>query len=201
MYALPLQGRLPRRRNAMNGIAVTGIDLAKNIFQIHGVDGSGKTVVRKQLRRSEMARFFAQLPACLIGMEACYSSHYWARKLTEFGHTVRLMAPQFVRPYVKGNKNDATDAEAICEAVTRPNMRFVPVKSPDQQAMLALHRARQGLVKAKVAHTNQVRSILAEFGIALPQGVRAIQSELAGRLAKARVRSRHIGNSLVRGHR
>ena len=115
-------------------ITTIGIDLAKNVFQVHGVDERGRTVLKKQLKRDQMAAFFAKLPACLIGLEACGSSHHWARKLQGFGHTVRLMAPQFIKPYVKTNKNDAADAEAICEAVARPNMRFVPVKSVEQQA-------------------------------------------------------------------
>jgi transposase len=123
-------------------ITTVGIDLAKSVFQVHGVSERGRTVLRKQLKRSEMLKFFANLAPCLIGMEACGSAHYWARKLIELGHEVRLMAPQFVKPYVKTNKNDRNDAEAICEAVARPNMRFVPVKTTEQQAALALHRAR-----------------------------------------------------------
>lgn len=129
-------------------ITTIGIDLAKNVFQVHGVDVHGKVVLKKQLKRDQMASFFVNVPPCLIGMEACGSAHYWARKLQGFGHTVKLMAPQFVKPYVKTNKHDAADAEAICEAVTRPTMRFVPIKNLDQQAVLALHRARQGMVKA-----------------------------------------------------
>jgi transposase len=113
------------------------------VFQVHGVDERGKAVPKKQLKRDQMAAFFAKLPACLIGMEACGSSHHWARKLQGFGHTVRLMAPQSIKPYVKTNKNDVADAEAICEAVARPNMRFMPVKSVEQQAVLSLHRVRQ----------------------------------------------------------
>ena len=120
-------------------ITTIGIDLAKNVFQIHGVDGQGKTRLRKQLKRSQMRAFFANLPACLIGMEACGGAHHWARELQKHGHTVRLIAPQFVKPYVKTNKNDVADAEAICEAVGRPNMRFVPIKNVDQQALLTLH--------------------------------------------------------------
>ncbi len=159
-------------------ITTLGIDLAKNVFQVHGVNEHGKAVLRKQLRRSEVGAFFAQREPCLIGMEACGGAHYWARKLAEFGHTVRLMAPQFVKPYVKTNKNDRNDAEAICEAVARPNMRFVPVKTADSQAVLALHRARQGFVKARTAQSNQLRGLLAEFGIVMPQGL----SQLAKRL-------------------
>ena len=152
-------------------ITTIGIDLAKNVFQIHGANGSGKPVLRKQLRRDQVSAFFANLPPCLIGMEACGSAHYWARKLQEFGHTVRLMAPQFVKPYVKSNKNDAADAEAICEAVTRPTMRFVPIKNIEQQSVLALHRVRQGFVKARTAQANQIRGLLAEYGIVVPQGI------------------------------
>jgi transposase len=152
-------------------ITAVGIDLAKNVLVIHGVDERGKVVVRKQLKRGEVAKFFANVGPCLIGMEACASAHYWARKLAGLGHTVKLMAPQFVKPYVKTNKNDARDAEAICEAVQRPNMRFVAVKTVEQQAVLALHRARQGLVKARTAQANQLRGLLAEFGMVIPQGM------------------------------
>jgi transposase len=152
-------------------ITTVGIDLAKNLFQVHGIDEHGKVVVKKQLRRDQMATFFVNLPPCLIGMEACGSAHHWARKLQSFGHTVRLMAPQFVKPYVKTNKNDAADAEAICEAVGRPNMRFVPVKNIEQQAVLALHRVRQGFVRARTAQANQIRGLLSEFGLIIPQGI------------------------------
>lgn len=160
-------------------ITTVGIDLAKNVFQVHGVDESGKAVLRKKLRREQMAAFFANLPPCLIGMEACGSAHHWARKLGDYGHTVRLIAPQFVKPYVKTNKNDAADAEAICEAVGRPSMRFVPVKSVAQQAVLAQHRARQGFVKARTAQANQIRGLLAEFGIIIPQGIRHVPARIA----------------------
>ena len=122
-------------------ITTVGIDLAKNVFQVHGVDEHGKVVLRKQLKRSQVTAFFANLPVCLIGMEACGSAHHWARELERMGHTVRLMAPQFVKPYVKTNKNDVADAEAICEAVARPNMRFVPIKNLEQQTVLSLHRS------------------------------------------------------------
>ena len=152
-------------------ITTVGLDLAKQVFQVHGVDERDKVVLRKQLRRREVLSFFANLPPCLIGMEACGGAHSWAQRLMEYGHTVKLMAPQFVRPYVKTNKTDARDAEAICEAVTRPTMRFVPVKTPEQQALLALHRARQGFVKARTAQVNQLRSLLAEFGVVFPQGI------------------------------
>lgn len=159
-------------------ITMIGIDLAKEIFQIHGVDAHGKAVLRKQLRRSKMAKFFANLEPCLIGMEACGSSHHWARKLSEFGHTVNLMSPQFVKPYVKTNKHDMADAEAICEAVSRPNMRFVPIKNIEQQAILSVHRARQGFVKARTAQANQMRGLLSEFGIVMPQGIRSIVNRM-----------------------
>ena len=148
-----------------------GIDLTKNVFQAHGVGEHGKVALKKQLKRHQVAEFFANMPPCLIGMEACGSAHHWARKLQALGHTVKLMAPQFVKPYVKTNKNDAADAEAICEAVARPNMRFVPIKNVEQQAVLALHRARQGFVKARTAQGNQIRGLLAEYGLIIPKGI------------------------------
>ena len=159
-------------------ITTIGIDLAKNVFQIHGADARGKAVLKKALKREQMAAFFTNLPPCLIGMEACGSAHYWPRKLQSLGHTVKLMAPQFVKPYVKTNKNDAADAEAICEAVTRPTMRFVPIKNGEQQAVLAVHRARQGFVKARTAQANQIRGLLAEYGIAIPQGISHLATSL-----------------------
>ncbi len=157
-------------------VTTVGIDLAKNVFQLHGVNEYGKTVIKKQIRREQMAEFFVNLPACLIGMEACGSAHHWARKLQSFGHSVKLMAPQFVKPYVKTNKNDAADVEAICEAVARPNMRFVPIKNIEQQTVLALHRVRQGFVKARTAQANQIRGLLSEFGLNIPQGIGYIAS-------------------------
>lgn len=159
-------------------ITTVGIDLAKNVFQIHGVNEHGKAVIKKQLKRDQMAIFFANLPPCLIGMEACSGAHHWARQLQGFGHTIKLMAPQFVKPYVKTNKNDAADAAAICEAVTRPDMRFVPMKNVEQQAILSVHRARQGFVKARTALANEMRGLLAEFGIVLPQGIHHIALHL-----------------------
>ena len=159
-------------------ITTVGIDLAKSVMQVHGVDERGKTVLKKQLKRDQVTAFFANLPPCLIGMEACGSAHHWARKLGLFGHTVKLMAPQFVKPYVKTNKNDVADAEAICEAVARPTMRFVPIKNGEQQAVLALHRARQGFVKARTAQANQIRGLLAEYGIVIPQGIGHIAKRL-----------------------
>jgi transposase len=145
-------------------ITTVGIDLAKNVFQVHGVDARGKVVLRKQFKRDQLARFFVNLPPCLIGLEACASAHHWGRVLEGFGHTARLMAPQFVKPYVKANKNDVADAEAICEAVGRPNMRFVPIKSIEQQAILSIHRVRQGFVKARTAQANQIRGLLGSLG-------------------------------------
>jgi len=161
-------------------ITTAGIDLAKNLMQVHGVDERGKAVLKKQLKRSQVLSFFVNLPPCLIGMEACGSAHHWARKLQKLGHTVKLMAPQFVKPYVKTNKNDVADAEAICEAVSRPNMRFVPIKNAEQQAVLALHRARQGFVRARTAQANQIRGLLAEYGIIIPQGICHITQRLPG---------------------
>ena len=159
-------------------ITTIGLDLAKVVFQIHGVDERGKVAARKQLKRAEMSKYFANLEPCLIGMEACGSAHYWARKLEGYGHTVKLMAPQFVKPYVKTNKNDMADAEAICEAVRRPNMRFVAIKNVEQQAILSVHRARQGFVKARTAQANQIRGLLSEFGIVIPKGITSITKQV-----------------------
>ena len=161
----------------MNATTI-GLDIAKNIFQVHGVDRCGKAVLRKQLKRAQVLAFFANLPACLIGIEACAGAHYWARELTKLGHEVRLISPQFVKPYVKGNKNDANDAEAICEAVGRPNMRFVPVKSVEQQDILALHRVREGRVKERTAQANRLRGLLGEYGIVIGQGLNQVRQRL-----------------------
>src|SRR6516225_1094247 len=159
-----VQDQLLRMRRASKmKVTAIGVDLAKSVIQVHGVDERGIVVLRRQLRRSQVMDFFAQRPACLVGMEACSSAHSWARRLTKLGYTVKLMAPQFVKPYVKTNKNDAADAEAICEAVTRPNMRFVPVKTEEQQAVLSLHRARQGFVRQRTAQANQIRGLLANL--------------------------------------
>lgn len=166
-------------------ITTIGIDLAKNVFQIHGVNARGKAVLRKQLRRDQVAPYFANLPPCLIGMEACGSAHHWARRLEALGHKVRLMAPQFVKPYVKSNKNDAADAEAICEAVGRPSMRFVPLKNVEQQSVLALHRVRQGFVKARTAQANQIRGLLGEYGLVVPQGIAYITQRVPGLIEDA----------------
>ena len=159
-------------------ITTIGIDLAKNVLQVHGADERGKAVLRKQLRRDQITTFFANLEPCLIGIEACGSAHHWARQLEALGHTVKLIAPQFVKPYVKSNKNDIADAEAICEAVGRPSMRFVPIKTIDQQAVLSLHRARQGFIKARTAQANQIRGLLAEYGLVVPQGISHIRQRV-----------------------
>src|SRR5712672_715194 len=152
-------------------ITTIGLDLAKSVFQIHGVDATGQVAVRKSLRRSQMLPFFAKLPPCLVGIEACGTSHHWARELIKLGHEVRLMPPAYVKPYVKRGKNDAADAEAICEAVTRPTMRFVPVKSPEQQSVLMLHRTRDLLIRQRTMLANAFRAHLSEFGIVAAQGI------------------------------
>jgi transposase len=146
-------------------IARIGLDLAKYVFEVHGVDCRGKTVLRKALRRHAVSGFFANLPPCLVGMEASNGAHFWAKPLSELGHDVRLISPQFVTPYVKSNKNDRNDAEAICEAVGRPNMRFVPVKSAEQLAVQAVHRIRSRLVADRVRLVNQIRGLLGEHGV------------------------------------
>ena len=153
-------------------VTTIGLDLAKHVFQVHGVNAIGQVVVRKRLRRAEVLAFFAALPPCLIGMEACATAHHWARELIKLGHTVKLMPPAYVKPYVRRGKNDATDAAAICEAVTRPSMRFVPVKSADQQSVLMLHRVRALLIRQRTMLINALRAHLAEFGIVAAQGVR-----------------------------
>ena len=159
-------------------ITTIGIDLAKIVFQVHGIDEHGKVVLRRQLRRAQLLVFFSRLEPCLIGIEACASSHYWARKFEGLGHTVRLMAPQFVKPYRKNDKNDGNDAEAICEAVQRPSMRFVPVKSPQQQAELAVHRVRRRLMGQRTALINQLRGLLGEYGLVLAQGANNVRGKL-----------------------
>jgi transposase len=152
-------------------IATIGVDLAKHVFQVHGVAPDGSVVLRQRLRRPQVIEFFAKLPPCLVGMEACGTGHHWARELTALGHQVRLMPAHYVKAYVKRGKNDAADAEAICEAVTRPSMRFVPIKTEAQQAVLVMHRARELLVRQRTQLVNAVRAHLAEFGIIEPQGI------------------------------
>ena len=149
----------------MEQISIIGLDIAKSVFQIHGIDETGKVVVLRQLRRRRVLAFFAKLPPCLVGMEACATSHHWAREIEKLGHDVRMMPPRYVKPYVKRNKNDAADAEAICEAVQRPTMRFVPIKTPQQQSVLMLHRTRQLFVRQRTTLINAIRAHLAEFGI------------------------------------
>jgi transposase len=153
-------------------ITTIGLDLAKSVFQVHGVDDAGQVIVRRKLRRAEVVKFFQALPPCLIGMEACATAHHWARELSALGHEVRLMPPSYVKAYVRRQKNDAADAEAICEAVTRPTMRFVPIKSADRQGVLVLHRTRELLVRQRTMLINAIRGHCAEFGIVVPQGAR-----------------------------
>jgi transposase len=155
-----------------------GIDLAKQVFQIHGVDREERVILKRQLRRQQMLAFFSKIEPCLIGMEACASAHYWARELMKLGHTVKLMAPQHVKAYVKGNKNDANDAEAICEAVGRPNMRFVTVKSVEQQDLQAQHRVRTLLVRQRTAKANEIRGLLGEYGIIVGQRIDRLRRAL-----------------------
>jgi transposase len=159
-------------------ITRVGLDIAKQVFQVHGVDEHSKVTVRKQLARAKVREFFAQMPPCLIGMEACGSSHYWGRELTKLGHTVKLIAAQFVIPYRKRGKNDANDAEAICEAVGRPEMKFVAIKSEEQQAVLMVHRARALVMGNRTAQVNQIRGLLGEFGVVVPHGVARLRREL-----------------------
>jgi transposase len=149
----------------MNEVITIGVDLAKNVFQVHGIDGLGAVIIGRQLRRSQMLPFFKKQPPCLVGMEACATAHHWARQLVALGHAVKLMPPKYVKPYVKRNKNDMADAEAICEAVTRPTMRFVEIKTRDQQSVLMLHRTRQLFVRQRTTLINALRAHLAEFGI------------------------------------
>jgi transposase len=165
-------------------VTTVGLDLAKNVFQVHGVDAKGHVVLRRRLRRQEVLAFFAQLPRCLVGMEACAGAHWWAREIGGLGHEVRLMPAPYVRPYVKRGKNDAADAEAICEAVTRPTMRFVPAKGAAQQAALMLHRTRELLVRQRTMLVNALRGHLAEFGIVVAQGIANV-AKLRAVLAEA----------------
>lgn len=163
----------------MSEVITIGLDLAKNVFQVHGVDGAGNVVVRRQLRRSQVLPFFRKLEPCLVGMEACATAHHWARELSALGHEVRLMPPHYVKPYVKRGKNDAADAAAIAEAVTRPTMRFVAVKSTEQQGILMVHRTRELLVRQRTMVVNAMRAHMAEFGIVAPGGVPQVKKLLA----------------------
>lgn len=161
-------------------IKTLGIDIAKNLFELHGIDMNGKTVLKKRASREKLPEIMAQMPKCLIGLEACGGSHYWARKFREMGHDARLMNPQFVKPYVKSNKNDSHDAEAICEAVQRPSMRFVGIKSTEQQDVLAIHRIRERLVRERTAIANQIRGLLMEYGVVIAQGISQVRKKLTG---------------------
>jgi transposase len=158
----------------MQTVTTIGLDIAKSVFQVHGVDAAGQVVIRRQLKRRQVLAFFEKLPPCLIGIEACASSHYWSRELQALGHSVRLMPPAYVKPYVKRQKNDMADAEAICEAVTRANMRFVPTKTPEQQSCLMLHRIRHLFIRQQTAVINSIRAHLAEFGIVAPVGRKGV---------------------------
>jgi transposase len=178
-------------------VKVIGIDLAKNVFQLHGVDHHGHTVLQKRLSRGKLAEFMAQLPPCLIGIEACGGAHYWARKFASFGHKVRLMNPCFVKPYVKSNKNDFNDAEAICEAVTRPNMRFVAIKDIEQQDIQMLHRIRSRLIQERTALINQMRGLLLEYGAVIPQGISQIRKNFIDVLNSHASRFSHRGKLLL----
>lgn len=162
----------------MKTVTTIGIDLAKNSFSVHGVNAKGKPILSRTLSRTSMVRFFANLPSCLVGMEACASSEYWARTIESLGHEVRRIHPRYVKAYLLGAKNDANDAAAICEAVQRPNMRFVPHKSPEQTDIQCIHRIRQGYVKSRTALINQTRGLLAEYGIAIRQGICAVRNQL-----------------------
>lgn len=165
----------------MTKISTIGLDLAKNVFQVHAVDTSGAVVERRQLRRSAVEKYFAKLPPCLVGVEACGSAHHWARLISRYGHDVRLMPPAYVKPYVRRNKNDGRDAEALCEAVGRPTMRYVPVKTVEQQASLCLHTSRAMLVRQRTMVSNMIRAHLAELGIITAKGIRGLR-ELIGKL-------------------
>lgn len=162
----------------MKKISTLGIDLAKNVFQLHGTDAQGKAIMKKQVKRADLKTMIANFPSCLIGMEACGGSHYWAREFEKMGHTVKLISPQFVKPYVKSNKNDAADAEAIAEAVTRPNMRFVPIKQTGHQDIQCIHRVRQRLIHNRTALSNEIRGLLNEYGIVIPKSLRQLKSQL-----------------------
>ena len=160
-------------------VSTIGLDIAKNVFQVHGVDAAGKTVITRQLRRGQVIGYFEKLPPCLVGMEACATAHHWARELTKLGHTVRLMPASYVKAYVKRSKNDAADAAAVCEAVTRPSMRFVPVKTIDQQAALMLHRCRDLLIRQRTQLINALRAHLAELGMVAAKGKEGVKDLVA----------------------
>lgn len=164
-----------------------GMDLAKSVFQVHGVDGTGQVTIRRQLKRGQVEKFFAKLAPSVVGMEACGGAHHWGRVLQAMGHEVRLMPAAYVKPYVKRNKTDGRDAEAICEAMQRPSMRFVAVKRPEQQAMMAVHRARALFVRQRTMLANALRAMFAEFGVVAPEGVKGLQSLMTQLPAPAEV--------------
>lgn len=167
-----------RQHNIQHNIQFMGIDLAKHIFAVHGIDAQGNTMLRKKVKRRDVVPLIAHLPPCVIGMEACGGAHAWARSFERFGHTVRLISPQCVKPYVHGNKNDLADAQAICEALTRPHMRFVPIKQPEHQDIQCVHRARERVVRQRTALCHELRGLLVEYGIVLPQGVTTVEREV-----------------------
>ncbi len=181
----------------MSEITTLGIDLAKNVFQLHGVTADGVVALRRQVRRGQLMRAVVQLPACLIGMEACASAHQWARRFARYGHTVRLMSPQFVKPYVKSQKNDQADAEAICEAVQRPSMRFVPIKSLEQQDLQTAHRARQGLIGERTAIINRMRGLLGEYGVVLARKASTVRRDVPDVLADAQNELTVVARELI----
>ena len=181
----------------MNAITI-GVDLAKSVFQVHAVDAAGAVVIKKKLRRGQLLTFFEGLSPCLVGMEACATAHFWAREVAALGHEVKLMPPSYVKAYLRRQKNDAADAEAICEAVTRPTMRFVPVKSAERQSVLVLHRTRELLVRQRTMLINAIRGHCAEFGIIAPQGARRTV-ELVEQVSVGRVRRAIYTENLVPG--
>ena len=162
----------------MQTVRAVGLDIAKNVFQVHAIGSDGEVLARRKLRRRQVIPFFTKLPPCLIGLEACATAHHWSRELQALGHNARLIPPAYVKPYVKRQKNDAADAEAICEAVQRPNMRFVPTKTPDQQACMTLHRTRALLIRQQTAVINAIRGHLAEFGVVAPLGRAGVEALL-----------------------
>jgi transposase len=173
------------REDPMERITVVGVDLAKNVFEVTGRNGEGRTVMQRSLRREKFREFISQLPSTVIGMEACGGAHHWGRLFREMGHEIRLVSPQFVKPYVKSNKNDRADSEAICEAITRPHMRFVAVKSLEQQDVLSVHRVRERLIKNRTALCNEIRGLLAEYGLVVAQGVSGLRRTLPRLLEEA----------------
>ena len=192
----------------MGEVSTIGLDIAKSVFQVHGVDGAGAVMIRKRISRAKMLEFFADLPPCLVGIEACPSAHHWGRELQGLGHTVKLMPPSYVKAYLKRSKNDANDAAAICEAVTRPSMRFVPIKTKEQQTALMLHRTRQLLVRQRTMLSNALRGHLAELGIVSAKGrngtgelLRIIADGADNRVPRSRARHSRCAGAAVQRHR